>query len=112
MITKIQSINNKHSFKNNGNADSKDLVEYKRKFLKDHFEKQYKTELKSFTLINLVSSLAMLGWAGYDYAKGNKGRAISAAVVAIVSYPIMQLFKPKKEKYDIKLQEEFNKLST
>lgn len=109
MITKIQSTNKNLGFKNNSNVENKDLVEYKRNFLKDQFEKEYQKDLKSFNRGNIGGALFALGWAAYDGIRGHKTGAIGMLVITAVLYPLMFLFKPKKEKYDIKLQEELNK---
>lgn len=111
MISKIQLTTVKPSFKKEENPQKKGLKEEKKEFLQDFFESEYQEDLTKYKKTNLWSSIFLgLGFGGYSLLKGNIGGAIVSVAAAALAYPITNLFKPKKIKYDNKLQAELNKL--
>lgn len=109
MISKIQSTGYKSSFKNSSENTNRELTEYKKNFFAEQAEKEYQKDLKTFNRSNILTTLFALGWAAYDYNKGDKSGAKFMLIIAAVLFPITYLFRPKKEKYDIKAREELNK---
>lgn len=110
MISKIQGTTNNLSFKDNSNVVNSELIEYKKNFLKDQSEREYQKDLKNFNGNNALCAVFGLGWAAYDGLKGDKAGAVGLLIATAVLYPVMLLFRPKKEKYDEKLQEELGSL--
>lgn len=112
MISKIQSAGYKPSFKNSSENTNIELTEYKKNFLTELAEKEYQQDLKKYKKVNLWSSIIWgTGAGGYYLYKGDTSGALISVVIAVITYPLMNIFKPKKEKYDKKIQEELNKLA-
>jgi len=109
-ISAINNFRNRTSFGNSENSkeNAQNVDNYKKDFLQKHYNEQYKKDLKNYNIGSVIGLIMGLTFLVEELVRKNKIGAIIAGITLAACTPLHFIFKPKKEKYDGKIQIELN----
>lgn len=111
-------INTQNNFKVNNWMPVKsvsqqdDIKKAQREILEKHYQKKFDTDMKDFKMWNIIS-LALTAISGIIFfasKKGNRSEAASLAIAGLATILVLPFVKPKKEKYEAKVEKELNEV--